>query len=276
MSIARRTLQVLAFTCTLLVGATAMAVIVTQTTWFKEWMRSFIVQQAAGYVNGDLSIGRLDGNLLFGVELENIGVTMDGKTVVDIKDVGLDYNAFTFLLGHVVLDDIRLNQPVFHLEKTDGEWNLTRLIIAQTPDEPRRRRPIEIGEIGISDATLYVEDRPVGTSGVVVPTRIGRLDASIGVRSDEDAMTIDIPDPWAALDTAFASLKVGGILVAYSPTVPQVMDFSTAVRKHPGFLFLRTIEIIEREWESEERKVRPLTQQIGHSGFLSFARKVRS
>jgi len=192
MSIARRTLQVLAFTCTLLVGATAMAVIVTQTTWFKEWMRSFIVQQAAGYVNGDLSIGRLDGNLLFGVELENIGVTMDGKTVVDIKDVGLDYNAFTFLLGHVVLDDIRLNQPVFHLEKTDGEWNLTRLIIAQTPDEPRRRRPIEIGEIGISDATLYVEDRPVGTSGVVVPTRIGRLDASIGVRSDEDAMTIDI------------------------------------------------------------------------------------
>ncbi|MBS3165306.1 methyltransferase domain-containing protein [Candidatus Woesearchaeota archaeon] len=93
---------------------------------------------------------------------------------------------------------------------------------------------------------------------------------------EADAMTIDIPDPWAALDTAFASLKVGGILVAYSPTVPQVMDFSTAVRKHPGFLFLRTIEIIEREWESEERKVRPLTQQIGHSGFLSFARKVRS
>ena len=82
---------------------------------------AFIVRQAARYVNGDLSIGRLDGNLLFGVELENIDVTMDGKTVVDIKDVGLDYNVFTLLSGDVVLDDIRLNQPVFHLEKENGD-----------------------------------------------------------------------------------------------------------------------------------------------------------
>ena len=43
---------------------------------------------------------------------------MNGKTVVDIKDVGLDYNAFTFLGGDVVLDDIRLNQPVLHVERT--------------------------------------------------------------------------------------------------------------------------------------------------------------
>src|SRR5688572_18425093 len=189
MSFARRTLQVVAFICTLLIGAAAMAIVVAQTTWFKEWTRTFIVRQAARYVNGNLSIGRLDGNLLFGVELENIGVTMDGKPVVDIKDVGLDYNVFTLLSGNVVLDDIRLNQPVFHLEKENGEWNLAHLIRARTPDQPRRRRPIEIGEIGISDATLYVEerDRPIGTSGVAVPTRIGRLDASIGIKSDEDA-----------------------------------------------------------------------------------------
>ena len=194
MTFTRRALQVLAFICTLLIGAAAMAIVVAQTTWFKEWTRTFIVRQAARYVNGDLSIGRLDGNLLFGVELENIGVTMDGKTVVDIKDVGLDYNVFTLLSGDVVLDDIRLNQPVFHLERENGEWNLAHLIRASTPDQPRRRRPIEIGEIGISDATLYVEerDRPIGTSGVAVPTRIGRLDASIGIKSDEEAMTIDI------------------------------------------------------------------------------------
>ena len=73
-----------------------MAVIVTQTTWFKEWLRGFIVRQAEDYVNGRLSIGRLDGNLFFGVELEDVDVTMNGKTVVDIKDVGLDYNVFTF------------------------------------------------------------------------------------------------------------------------------------------------------------------------------------
>ena len=91
--LAQRSLQVVALVCTLIVGAASMAVIVTQTTWFKEWLRGFIVKQAEDYVNGRLSIGRLDGNLFFGVDLEDVDVTMNGETVVDIKDVGLDYNA---------------------------------------------------------------------------------------------------------------------------------------------------------------------------------------
>src|SRR5687767_9315888 len=123
MSLARRSLQVVAFICTLIVGVTAMAVIVTQTAWFKDWLRGFIVRQADDYVNGRLSIGRLDGNLFFGVELDDVDVTMNGKTVVNISNVGLDYNAFTFFRGDVVLDDIRLSRPVLRLERTADGWN---------------------------------------------------------------------------------------------------------------------------------------------------------
>ena len=115
MSLARRSLQVFAFLCTLVVGTASMAVIVTQTTWFKEWLRGFIVRQADDYVNGRLTIGRLDGNLFFGVEMEDVDVTMNGKPVVALKDVGLDYNLLTFIRGYVVLDHIRLNKPTVHL-----------------------------------------------------------------------------------------------------------------------------------------------------------------
>ena len=44
------------------------------------------------YLNGTLSIERLGGNLFFGIEMENIGVSMDGSQVVAVKDLGLDYN----------------------------------------------------------------------------------------------------------------------------------------------------------------------------------------
>jgi hypothetical protein len=193
MSIARRSLQVVAFLCTLVVGTASMAVIVTQTTWFKEWLRGFIVRQADDYVNGRLSIGRLDGNLFFGVELGDVDVTVNGKTVVDIDDIGLDYNGFTFMFGDVVLDDIRLTRPIFRLEHDAEGWNITRLFRARTPDpdEPKNRRTIEVGEIGISDGTLYIEDA-VGTSGVETPARIERLDASLGVKSNENELTVDI------------------------------------------------------------------------------------
>src|SRR5437870_2165981 len=153
MSVARRSLQIVAFIATLVVGVASMAVIVTQTTWFKEWLRGFIVKQADDYVNGRLSIGRLDGNLFFGVDLEDVDVTVNGQPVIALKDVGLDYNFLTFLTGNVVLDHIRLNEPQLHLQRTAKGWNLVELVKAQTPNpnEPKNRRPIEIGEVGVTD-----------------------------------------------------------------------------------------------------------------------------
>ena|SRR3989338_6900287 len=89
-----------------------------------------------------------------------------------------------------------------------------------------------------------------------------------------DVLTLDLPEPWNAIAPAKKALKIGGFIVSYSPTIPQVMDFVKAVGSEPSLLHLETIEILERQWEVDERKVRPKSQQIGHSGFLVFVRKI--
>lgn len=91
---------------------------------------------------------------------------------------------------------------------------------------------------------------------------------------NSDVITLDIPEPWKVLDHAAKSLKLGHFLVSYSPTIPQVSDFVTAVKNHPSFLHEKTVEILQREWEIDERKIRPFSQMMGHSGFLSFVRLV--
>ena len=89
-----------------------------------------------------------------------------------------------------------------------------------------------------------------------------------------DVVTLDVSEPWNAIENCAKALKPGGFLVSYSPSVPQVSDFVAAVKKNEQFIYIKTVEITEREWEVEERKVRPKSQGLGHSGFLSFARKV--
>ncbi|MBI2176315.1 50S ribosomal protein L11 methyltransferase [Candidatus Woesearchaeota archaeon] len=89
-----------------------------------------------------------------------------------------------------------------------------------------------------------------------------------------DVVTLDLPEPWRAVDAAAKALKAGGFIVSYSPTTPQVSDFVAAALKNKGLVLVKTIEVIEREWEFNERVVRPLSQQIGHSGFLTFVRKI--
>ena len=90
-----------------------------------------------------------------------------------------------------------------------------------------------------------------------------------------DVLILDLPEPWNAIENCAKALNPGGFLVSYSPSVPQVADFVNALRKNEHFVYIKSIEITEREWEVEERKVRPKSKGIGHSGFLSFARKVQ-
>ena len=92
---------------------------------------------------------------------------------------------------------------------------------------------------------------------------------------DVDIVTLDLPEPWKAIEPAAAALKIGGFIVSYSPTTPQVSDFIAAIANNKSLLLIKTIEIIEREWEFNDRIVRPLSQKIGHSGFLTFVRKIR-
>src|SRR5258707_5056103 len=104
------------------------SVIVSQTAWFKNWLRGYIVREANLYLNGTLSIERLGGNLLFGVEMENIAVSLDGTEVVAVKDLGLDYSVFELISKGLSVDSIRLDKPVIYLLRQGDTWSLSRLV----------------------------------------------------------------------------------------------------------------------------------------------------
>lgn len=89
-----------------------------------------------------------------------------------------------------------------------------------------------------------------------------------------DVITLDLPEPWLAVKNCITALKHGGFIVSYSPSVPSVMDFITEVVKHEELFHIRTVELVLREWEFDKRKVRPKSKMMGHSGFISFIRKL--
>jgi hypothetical protein len=189
----RRLLHALIIVLTLIVGATAAVVIVTQTAWFKNWLRVYIEREANQYLNGQMSIGRLGGNLFYGIELENVGVSMDGTQVVAVKDLGLDYSVFELFSKGLSVDNIRLNKPVIYLRREGDTWSISRLIKRERQEADRQgpARPISIADIGISDGSVEIAG-PVGTSGVEVPKRFEHLDAKFNFRYSPVRYSIEI------------------------------------------------------------------------------------
>jgi len=106
----------------------------------------------------------------------------------------------------------------------------------------------------------------------VVEFRHGDVRTGIAER-DIDAVILDMPDPWEAVPAAWEALRPCGHLATFSPNMEQVKETVAAIRRQP-FVDLRTIEIIEREMEVRDVGVRPSFAALGHTGYLTFARKV--
>ncbi len=89
-----------------------------------------------------------------------------------------------------------------------------------------------------------------------------------------DAVFLDIPDPWDAIDTIYRVLKPGFPAIIYVPTVNQVEKTVLALREHGGFISIHAYELLLREYDVSKGATRPQTLMIGHTGYIIYARKV--
>ena len=176
----RRVLQVVTLVGTLMVGVLALALIVSQTPWFRDWLRRYIVRESTQYLNGQLTIGGVGGNLLFGVDLANVAVDVSGERVVAVKGVELDYNVFYLISKGLVLDQIKIDQPVLQVERDANGWNLQRLVKRQEREANREgpTRTVSLPSIEISDASVAITDST--PAGVSLPRRLENLDVKAG------------------------------------------------------------------------------------------------
>ncbi len=98
---------------------------------------------------------------------------------------------------------------------------------------------------------------------------IDELDAD-----DIDALVLDVPDPGRVLPPLLDHLRVGASVACYTPLVSQ-MEAARDAMAEAGLGDVRSIEIVEREWVNHGTGSRPETRMLGHTAFLTFARRVR-
>ncbi len=134
--------------------------------------------------------------------------------------------------------------------------------------------PGKVYSYDVRKESLAVARRNVRRAGIEAVVEFLERDLRSGiVQRDVDAVLLDISDPWAAVPAAWEALRPCGHLATFSPNMEQVKETVAAIRKRP-FVEVRTIELIEREMEVRDLGVRPSFAALGHTGYLTFARKV--
>ena len=126
----------------------------------------------------------------------------------------------------------------------------------------------------IREDFIKIANKNLERAGLAEYVEIKNKDAINGFEErNVDAIILDLSMPWEIIPKVSNSLKGSGILTSFSPTIDQV-DKTVYALKLNNFCDIHTIECLVREWQVEKNKVRPDLRMIGHTGFLTFARKV--
>ena len=87
-----------------------------------------------------------------------------------------------------------------------------------------------------------------------------------------DVLTMDMPDPWLALDNLEPHLRSGGRVCAYVPNMNQAESIVNALRER-DYADVNALENMQRGLEVHPGGVRPAFEMLGHTGYLIFGRK---
>ncbi len=193
MAFMRRIVHVVAWAGTLTVALLAVALVVSQTPWFRDWIRRTIIREAKQYLNGELTIGRVTGNLFFDFGLSDVAVDLSGERMVAIKTVALEYSVFQLVSRGIVIDRITVTSPRLHLVRDGEGWNIRRLVKdrAREADRHGPNRSISLPSIAIVDGAAAIDTarRPANYR---LPRRIDGLDVQASFEYEPVHFTIGL------------------------------------------------------------------------------------
>jgi tRNA (adenine57-N1/adenine58-N1)-methyltransferase len=138
-----------------------------------------------------------------------------------------------------------------------------------------------LGRLG-ADVTTYERDPDfadvardnMSLAGVAdaVDVRTGDVTDHLVGRDRFDVLTLDTEDAASVVEHVPNLLVPGGYVAVYSPFVEQTRAVAETARE-VGLDEIETLETIQRAMDFDDRGSRPSTAGVGHTGYLTFARK---
>jgi autotransporter translocation and assembly factor TamB len=164
-----------------LVILVALAVAALETGWGKDWLRQLIVVQSNRYLSATLEIGRLQGSLFRGLQLDDVHLSREGRTLVRIASISLSYSIRELVEGGTVIRRLTIVRPhVVASRLPDGRWDVADLVRRERRENRRTGpgRSIRLDRIEVVDGLVEVR-APLKLGAANVPTRFEALQATL-------------------------------------------------------------------------------------------------
>ncbi|HKL32895.1 MAG TPA: translocation/assembly module TamB domain-containing protein [Tangfeifania sp.] len=165
-----------------------------QTRPVKERIARISEKQAGNVLNGELSIGKIDGNFFTGLSLENILLTYQNDTLAYIEKFSANYNLLPLLSRKLDVTSAEIVRPYFFLKQNnDSTWNVENLI--KTSPEEKDTTAAEPGKFEIDLSGINISGGSVKTQTIdtIIPEKVENLNTqfSLFLKGNEQEVNLN-------------------------------------------------------------------------------------
>ncbi|MGE5807248.1 MAG: AsmA family protein, partial [Ignavibacteria bacterium] len=105
----------------------AALLLFSQTGIFKELLRDFIVDELSKSINGEISIGKISGNLFSNIEIREINLKGD-EPLVAVKKIDVNYSLFSLISDKINVHSLVIDSADLNLvQSKDSSWNISKI-----------------------------------------------------------------------------------------------------------------------------------------------------
>ena len=129
-------------------------------------IRGMVEDQLTNQLRANVKLGRLSGNLLYGIKIEDVAITdkkKPGQTIISMKALGVKYKLSKLLLRTIAVKELTLQKPVINMTVDEkGNVNLAELIPKQPTPDSKEKKPsflIQAKEFKLVDGHINYEDK---------------------------------------------------------------------------------------------------------------------
>lgn len=223
-----------------------------------------------GVLEHDAVIGQVEGSVIAttkGAEMLALRPTQDDYVMKMTRGAQVVYSKDQAMI--LSLADIRPGCIVVEAGAGSGALTLALLhAVGSTGHVISFERRDDHAAVALKNVTRFFGERPTNWTLTVG-------DAGEGfAQYTPHRVLLDMLEPWQIVPETAKALAPGGIILGYTPGVPQVMRFTDALWDDGRFAQVATSETLVRGWDIDGLAVRPAHRMVAHTAFLTTARRV--
>jgi autotransporter translocation and assembly factor TamB len=224
--------KVIAYTMLVLLCVFIILTMITQTPFFRDWLKAQIVSAVDSQTEAALSIGSISGNLLTTIIMSNVALSREDDAVIQLESLAVRYRPLRLLDRDIWIRSIELRNPRVTLSKRgDGTWNVASLFTADSAenmeaDTTKSGWTVRVRSFRITSGQVQLSG--LTSSQVRIPKRVEDIDLNAFFEYRDGMVALDLRD--AAFRTRDPDLDVSDLKTTLRIDSNRVVARNTALR----------------------------------------------